>query len=186
MTGSDFGTLSISRKAVPTSESISNGLKSSPYVHQQYSDARSEIRKLFLYFVRVVQISHLMSLTVLDRACWEQNVDVADDSILGQLLDDGGYDGPDMIRRASQTDVKMQLRELTAQAKEYGICGVPSYRILTQSGTADWEHVSGVIWGQDELNVVEDIIAGWTAEDCDTFAEVRVATPAVQKKSARL
>jgi 2-hydroxychromene-2-carboxylate isomerase len=159
---------------------------SSPYVHRQYLDAPSENLKRFLYFVSIIQISCLLSLTVLDRACWEQNVDVADESILVQLLNDGGYDGPDLMRRARQADVKTRLRELTAQAKEYGICGVPSYRILTQAKTAEWEPVGGIIWGQDELNVVEDVIAGWTDEDFESLAEVRVATTASQEKLARL
>ena len=127
-----------------------------------------------------------MLLIVLDRACWEKNLNVADESILVQVLNNGGYDGPELLRRASQTDAKRQLRQLTAQAREYGLCGVPSYRILAQSGTTEWDCISDVIWGQDELNVVEDLIAGWSTGDTETLAKPRVATSASQKEFFRL
>jgi 2-hydroxychromene-2-carboxylate isomerase len=43
------------------------------------------------------------------------------------------------------------LRENTNRAKEAGACGVPSFQI----------NGGEIIWGQDKLDVVADILAGW-------------------------
>lgn len=41
-----------------------------------------------------------------------------------------------------------------------------------QSG-GEFEAVGGLVWGQDEINVVEDLIAGWIPEKSDSrVAEV--------------
>ena len=77
--------------------------------------------------------------------------------------------------KASTDAVKDQLRQLTAEAKAAGLCGVPSYRVFRQLN-GRWENVGGVVWGQDEINVVEDLIAGWNPEQSDVVAEVRTTT----------
>lgn len=98
---------------------------------------------------------------MLDRACWEDNANVADEAVLVDVLDRAGFAGRDLIVKASSPAIKEKLRQLTAEAKEVGICGVPSYRVFNQTSKGSWENTSGIVWGQDELNVVEDLIAGW-------------------------
>ncbi|KAF2650509.1 protein disulfide [Lophiostoma macrostomum CBS 122681] len=102
------------------------------------------------------------------RACWEKNSNVADDSVLTTVLNDAGFDGVDIVRRSAEQEIKEKLRSLTAEAKEVGICGVPSYRVFHEDKAGGWTDVSGVIWGQDELSVVEDVIAGWNSNEGDS------------------
>lgn len=80
------------------------------------------------------------------------------------MLDSAGHNGADLLARANSPPIKQQLRDLTAEAKEKGICGVPTYRVLRQSASGTWDLAGGVVWGQDEINVVEDLIAGWDIE----------------------
>jgi len=50
---------------------------------------------------------------------------------------------------------------------------VPSYRVLERNEQGKEVLVGGVIWGQDEINVVEDLIAGWRPEGQNDVAEPR-------------
>ena len=106
-------------------------------------------------------------------ACWEQNKNVSDDTVLRSVLDEAGYDGADLIARANTPDIKTKLRALTAEAKQLGLCGVPTYRLLRQQQEGDeFEAVGSLVWGQDEISVVEDLIAGWVPEKGGQVAEV--------------
>jgi 2-hydroxychromene-2-carboxylate isomerase len=125
-------------------------------------------------------------LTLPDSACWEQNANVSDDVVLAKVLTEGGYDGPGLVAKANAPAVKTKLRECTAEAKEMGICGVPTYRVLREDGPGKWKCVGGLVWGQDETNVVEDLIAGWDPETSDTVAEPRKAESGAMKVGARL
>lgn len=98
----------------------------------------------------------------------------------------GGFDGDELLRKANAPEIKQKLRDLTAEAKQLGICGVPSYRTFRQTSNQDWEHVGGIIWGQDETNVVEDLVAGWNIEDTSALAEPRKTKVENQKKGSRL
>jgi 2-hydroxychromene-2-carboxylate isomerase len=119
-----------------------------------------------------VAIADPSTVPLLYRACWEKNANVADDSVLTSILNDAGYNGPSLLRQANTPLIKTKLRELTAEAKEVGICGVPSFRVFRENGSGASELVGGIVWGQDELNVVEDLIAGWDMES-KVYAEVR-------------
>lgn len=93
---------------------------------------------------------------------------MADDSVLQSVLDEAGYDGAKLIASANAPAIKDSLRARTAQAKELGLCGVPTYRVLRRQQSGDeFEPVGGLVWGQDEINVVEDLIAGWLPEKSD-------------------
>jgi len=106
-------------------------------------------------------------------ACWERNANVSDESVFADVLEKGGFNGSELIAKANAPAIKTRLRELTAEAKELGICGVPTYRVLRKDGAGEWIPVGGLVWGQDETNVVEDLIAGWDPESSDAVAEVR-------------
>ncbi|KAF2676294.1 thioredoxin-like protein [Lentithecium fluviatile CBS 122367] len=83
-----------------------------------------------------------------------------------------GYNGANLIQQANAPDAKAKLRTLTAEAKASGICGVPTYRVFHQNSSGGWENQGGVVWGQDETNVVEDLVAGWDVDDEGRRAEV--------------
>lgn len=115
----------------------------------------------------------VVGLTFTDSACWEKNENVSDEGVLAHVLTKGGFDGPALVKMANAPEIKEKLRANTAEAKELGICGVPTYRVLRQYGTDEWRHVGGLVWGQDETNVVEDLVAGWDPETYDGVAEPR-------------
>lgn len=111
---------------------------------------------------------------------------MADESVLANVLSQGGYNGADLIAQANAPAVKTKLRELTAEAKALGICGVPTYRILRQSEAGTWDAAGGLVWGQDEMGVVEDLIAGWDPEKSDELAIPRNTEKRVDRSAARL
>jgi predicted DsbA family dithiol-disulfide isomerase len=121
-----------------------------------------------------------------DSACWEKNENVSDEGVLADVLTKGGFDGAELVRRANAPEIKTKLRELTAEAKELGICGVPTYRVLQEQSAGVWKPVGGLVWGQDETNVVEDLIAGWDPENSDDTAEPRKGAQGTVKVAARL
>jgi 2-hydroxychromene-2-carboxylate isomerase len=80
------------------------------------------------------------------------------------VLESAGFNGADLIEKASTQAIKDQLRVNTEEAKKLGLCGVPTYRVLEKDGN-EWTPAGGLVWGQDELNVVMDLIAGWRESD---------------------
>ena len=89
---------------------------------------------------------------------------MSSDDILRDTITEAGYDGDDILARANEPDIKADLRARTKEAKDVGICGVPSYRVFRRKAgqvETGWELFGDVVWGQDELAVVEDLIAGW-------------------------
>ncbi|KAF2023637.1 thioredoxin-like protein [Setomelanomma holmii] len=131
-----------------------------------------------------VAIVEPKTIPLLYSACWEMNANVSDEAILADVLTTGGYDGPVFTSKANAPVPKAELRNLTAEAKALGICGVPTYRVLRQTGSGEWSLAGGMVWGQDEMSVVEDLIAGWEPESSDAFAEPRKANAG--KSGARL
>jgi 2-hydroxychromene-2-carboxylate isomerase len=121
-----------------------------------------------------------------DSACWEKDENVSDEKVLADVLTKGGFDGAGLIARANASGVKATLRELTAEAKEQGICGVPTYRVLRQDANGNWKNVGGLVWGQDETNVVEDLIAGWDPESSNAVAEPRKGDRSTSRAEAKL
>lgn len=90
---------------------------------------------------------------------------MADVKVLQKAIDDAGYNGSAVVDRANWENTKTDLRERTAEAKQIGLCGVPSYRVFKRKGPKDaWRQVGDIVWGQDEIAVVEDFIAGWDGE----------------------
>lgn len=106
------------------------------------------------------------------RACWERNLNVASDKVLSDIINEAGYGGDRILARANAAEFKSRLREQTKDARKQGLCGVPSYRIFRRrrgQDDGDWSQIGDLVWGQDELDVVEDLIAGW---DGQTIARV--------------
>ncbi|KAF2711403.1 thioredoxin-like protein [Pleomassaria siparia CBS 279.74] len=123
---------------------------------------------------------------LLYRACWEQNAKVANEAVLLEILNNGGYNGAAILEKASTPAIKNQLRALTAEAKTVGICGVPSYRLFGKGSNGNWEGRGSIIWGQDETNVVEDLIVGWDDERSELVAEAGKAEFGTARTNARL
>lgn len=120
-----------------------------------------------------VAMAEPKTVPLLYSACWEQNANVSEDSVLQSVLDKAGYNGADLIAKANAPAIKAKLREATAEAKAKGICGVPSYRVLRYDSNGQETLAGGIVWGQDEINVVEDLIAGWDPASSNEYAEPR-------------
>ncbi|QDS67864.1 hypothetical protein FKW77_007820 [Venturia effusa] len=102
-------------------------------------------------------------IPVLYRACWERNLDMSDERVLIKTLSEAGFNTTELLVKASAQSIKDILRANTQEAKDNGICGVPSYRVSHRISHG-WKANGGITWGQDESNVVKDLIAGWDAE----------------------
>ena len=90
-----------------------------------------------------------MRLTgAIGRAIWVQERNVADDSVLTELLAENGLDAS-RLGQSKQADVKARYDENTRLAIDAGVFGAPSYAI-------DGE----IFWGQDRLDFVERRLAG--------------------------
>jgi hypothetical protein len=96
----------------------------------------------------------------------------------------------ELLKKASTPRVKDILRANTSEAREAGLCGVPSYRVSEKRG-GDWAVCGGIVWGQDELGVVQDLVDGWKEEeaglshmmaDVSPAHRLRVSTPASDVK----
>ncbi|EMF08708.1 thioredoxin-like protein [Sphaerulina musiva SO2202] len=101
---------------------------------------------------------------VLYRACWERNLNMSDDKVLKQVIAEAGFDADAILQAANEEKIKQELRLRTQEAKDAGICGVPTYRVFRRKlgqGESDWKQFGDLVWGQDEIAVVEDLIAGW-------------------------
>ena len=66
-----------------------------------------------------------------------------------------GFDGKALIEGADRADVKSVLKNNTDAAIAAGLCGVPTYEAVDVSGNRT------LLWGQDRLNVLADIVHGW-------------------------
>ena len=87
---------------------------------------------------------------------------MANDNVLTRVIDEAGFSGSEVMARANDQKVKTELRERTKEAKDTGICGVPSYRVFRKPvGTGSWKQMGDIVWGQDLTADVEDYIAGW-------------------------
>ncbi|KAF2214389.1 hypothetical protein CERZMDRAFT_37374 [Cercospora zeae-maydis SCOH1-5] len=98
------------------------------------------------------------------RACWERNLNMSDDQVLMQVIQEAGYDATAILKEAHSEKIKQELRARTKEAKDAGICGVPTYKVFHKklgSPASTWKQSGDLVWGQDEIAVVEDLIAGW-------------------------
>lgn len=82
------------------------------------------------------------------RSIWAEERNVADGSVLAELLMEIGLDASRLVQ-SQQADVKARYAEHTRQAIDAGVFGAPSYVI-------DGE----IFWGQDRLDFVERRLAG--------------------------
>ncbi|XP_065911815.1 uncharacterized protein [Dysidea avara] len=83
------------------------------------------------------------------EAAWRDNKNIGDENVLREVLQHGGFDVNHLIKKANAPSVKEQLKENTKRAVDTGLCGVPSFQV-NDGGV--------VLWGQDRLNVVADML----------------------------
>lgn len=98
---------------------------------------------------------------------------MSSDDVLHSVIAEAGYDANRIMAQANSPEIKQDLRARTKEAKDTGICGVPSYRVFRRkvgSGDNEWRLTSDIVWGQDETAVVEDLISGWDGQSSTSEA----------------
>jgi len=88
---------------------------------------------------------------VLFQAAWVDDKDITDVKILEEIISKAGYDFKDLYEKSQSKEIKQQLITNTNNAVELGISGLPSFQV--DDGP--------IVFGQDRLNIVEDMLLGW-------------------------
>jgi len=98
-----------------------------------------------------VAIAEPRVISVLYKAAWALDKNIGDDAILKEVLNDAGFNGEGLLKKAQEDQIKNKLKENNNRALAEGVCGVPSFQI----------DGGDVIWGQDRMDVVSDLLCGW-------------------------
>jgi 2-hydroxychromene-2-carboxylate isomerase len=77
------------------------------------------------------------------EAEFAQELDIADEAVLRDILTGLGLDAPSLFARSGEPEIKEQLRTATAEAEALGIFGAPTFV------TSDRE----LFWGDDRLEL---------------------------------
>ncbi|KAH7280678.1 hypothetical protein KP509_36G008800 [Ceratopteris richardii] len=90
------------------------------------------------------------------HAAWVEDKDISKAAVLHEVLRRAGFDSDMLLGKANKQDTKQRLRDLTAEVLNLGACGAPTFLVLDPDGRQ-----VGMLWGQDRLNVVADMLCGW-------------------------
>ncbi len=93
---------------------------------------------------------------ILYRATWSENQAVDDPEVLARVIADAGLDAEAVLAATGRPEIKAELRANTAAAIEAGCCGAPSMVVTPTGGEAPI-----LLWGQDRLDMLEQVLAGW-------------------------
>jgi 2-hydroxychromene-2-carboxylate isomerase len=104
--------------------------------------------------LRVALVEPAVRATLFEAA-WAHDRDIGDDDVLRGVLDEAGFAGADLIAATRDPAVKARLIANGAEARAAGACGVPSFVVDGRT----------LIWGQDRLAVVEEVLSGWEPGD---------------------
>jgi 2-hydroxychromene-2-carboxylate isomerase len=85
------------------------------------------------------------------EAIWRDDKDISKESVLLEILQHLGLNGHELIEAAKTNEIKQVLKANTNSALESGLCGLPTFQV----------DEGPLIWGQDRLNIVEDMLCGW-------------------------
>jgi len=91
------------------------------------------------------------------KAAWVDNKNIGEESVVKELLQNGGFDANTLLQKSQLESVKNKLKENTDKAIKAGACGVPSFQV----------NGGDLIWGQDHLDVVQDLLCGWNCPPID-------------------
>lgn len=94
-------------------------------------------------------------MTSLFSAAWQRDLDISKQEVVSDIVRECGLNSSDILASTQTEPVKTQLKANTERAKACGAFGVPTFQV--DDGM--------VVWGQDRLNVVEDLLCGWPDVD---------------------
>ncbi|KAJ3327229.1 hypothetical protein HDU93_002073, partial [Gonapodya sp. JEL0774] len=87
------------------------------------------------------------------KAAWVADLDISNADVLSSVLVSAGY-SPELVHAADSAVARDALKANTTRAVVAGVCGFPTYQIDNRE----------LIWGQDKIDVVSDILLGWNPE----------------------
>lgn len=116
-----------------------------------------------------VAIAEPSTRELLMRAAWEDDKEIGRLDVLRKVLVEAGFDGDALLQQAELPEAKEELRSNTAQAIEVGACGAPTFVVRDASGRQ-----VAVLWGQDRLNVVHDLLCGWRPQSVQPVHDQRL------------
>jgi len=106
------------------------------------------------------------ALTAVLACGWAHGHDLADPAAITAALNAAGLDGPALIAATTNPIIKQALVDETRQAIDRGVFGVPTFGVGAE-----------LVWGQDRIGDVENILDGRDAIDPVLMAAV-LARPA--------
>ena len=83
------------------------------------------------------------------RAFWVEDRDIADPATLQAIAEDLGADGNALIAKAETPEIHAQAKAETDSAVKAQVFGAPS-----------WIYRGELFWGQDRLDLLEDLVRG--------------------------
>jgi 2-hydroxychromene-2-carboxylate isomerase len=106
------------------------------------------------------------ALTAVLACGWTHGHDLADPAAITAALSDAGLDGPALVDAAADPIIKQAVVDETRAAIDRGVFGVPTFGVGAE-----------LVWGQDRIGDVENILDGRDAIDAAQMAAV-LARPA--------
>ena len=83
------------------------------------------------------------------RAMWEDGLKMDDPEVVAGFLSANGFDGPALLARTQEPEIKAALVSNTESAVARGVFGIPSFFVGEK-----------MFFGKDRLRQVEDALAG--------------------------
>ncbi len=87
-------------------------------------------------------------VTLAYKACWEKDLNLADETIIASLLMASGLKAPEILAAANSPAVEAAYEQNKVDAAAAGVFGAPSYVL-------DGE----VFWGQDRLDLLDEALS---------------------------
>lgn len=84
----------------------------------------------------------------LHRALWVEDRQIADESVIAEVLSRHGLDAGAVLQAAKAPEVQEEIEKNTTEAIERGVFGVPSYVVGKE-----------IFWGQDRLDFLEEALS---------------------------
>ncbi|MEZ4297497.1 MAG: 2-hydroxychromene-2-carboxylate isomerase [Polyangiaceae bacterium] len=92
-------------------------------------------------------------------AYWVEARDVSRPEVVKETLDRTGFDGAALVAKAEDPAIKEELRRATDEAITAGVFGAPAF-VVTVRDEPGREDATELFWGQDRIELVEEMLAG--------------------------
>ncbi|KAI6656530.1 hypothetical protein LOD99_1326 [Oopsacas minuta] len=137
---------------------MGNMMDTSEYLKLPYTySSHFPLRSLLALRADIVSGHNIKLMTSLFSAAWQRDLDISKQEIVSDLVEEAGLNSSNILTSAQTDSVKSQLRANNERAVACGAFGVPTFQV--DNGR--------IVWGQDRLNIVEDLLCGWTDVDGD-------------------